>query len=286
MNFNKVIEDSLFDKYKGTHFSESWYSTIIDKDTDGYYDSNILFKFRKKVIPEKLQSLAIDTFLEYSKKKHSNRGLAAGKPKGQKNARIITTTGQNEGQYVSSNISGYFDRPLREHNKHFKTSKVCRTTAFTINNKEKWESALPFIRKCSREYARLGEKYYRRQKMEYSKVNENVRIPGTVFTTITSNYNFRTACHKDSGDYTHGLGNLILTGKNYIGGYIGFPQFKILIKIEPGDFLLMDVHQWHCNTPIKLIKNDGYRLSFVMYLRNDSVKCKKEKIIDSIKYYY
>ena len=89
MNFNKVIEDSLFDKYKGTHFSESWYSIIIDKDTDGYYDSNILFKFRKKVIPEKLQSLAIDTFLEYSKKKHSNRGLAAGKPKGQKNARII-----------------------------------------------------------------------------------------------------------------------------------------------------------------------------------------------------
>jgi hypothetical protein len=308
--FSKLIPDHLFEKYKGKHFNESWYTTIINKDSNGYYyDSEnkkkVLFKFRKNVISTELQQVAIDSFLQYSKKKHSNRGLAAGIPKGQKTARTNTETGQNEGQYISSNISGYFDRPLREHLQYFKKNIVCRTTAFTLNNKKKWENALPFIKKCSREYSRLGGKYYSKQKKEYSLINNNIKIPDTVFTTITSNYNFRTACHKDSGDYPHGLGNLILTGKNYTGGYLGFPQFKILIKIEPGDFLLMDVHQWHCNTPINLNNNcnnsnnssnssnssngnssNSFRLSFVMYLRKDAVECKNKKIIDSHTYYY
>jgi hypothetical protein len=43
----------------------------------------------------------------------------------------------------------------------------------------------------------------------------------------------------------------------------------------------MDVHQWHCNTKIN---GNGFRLSFVMYIREDSSKCKKEKIIENVKY--
>lgn len=289
--YEKLIPDLLFDKYKGHHFDEKEYSVVISANSDGYYYSpegkkEVLFKFRKKRIPMYLQCIATDSFLEYSKKKHSNRGLAAGIPKGQKTARVITKTGQNEGEYVSSNISGYFDRPLRQHNAYFSNGVACRTTAFNLNNKEKWLNALPFVKYSSKEYSLLGGKYYCRQKKEYSLIDKKIKIPGTVFTTITSNYNFRTACHKDTGDYSLGLGNLIVVGKNYTGGYIGFPQFKVLIKIEPGDFLLMDVHQWHCNTPIKLTNPDGYRLSFVMYLRKDSKECKKKKVIDSVEYYY
>jgi hypothetical protein len=56
------------------------------------------------------------------------------------------------------------------------------------------------------------------------------------------------------------LGNLIVVGRDFTGGYLGFPEFKVLIKIEPGDFLLMDVHQYHCNTPI-IKELDGFRLS-------------------------
>ena len=62
---------------------------------------------------------------------------------------------------------------------------------------------------------------------------------------------------------------------------MGFPQFKVLIKIEPGDFLLMDVHEYHCNTPIT---GNGYRLSFVMYIREDMKNCKTKKKIDNTNY--
>ena len=281
--YNKLINDIDFAKYKGKNFNESWYDFIITNSSDGYHQDGVLFKFRKKQISTVFMDNAIDVFLNLSKKKHSNRGLAAGIPKNETNARHLTDTGQNEGTYIASNISGYYDRPLREHRGKLKTIVACRTTSFTLNNEDLWKKGLPFIQKCSSIYKHLGGKYYDLQKKEYNKIDNSIKIPKTVFTTITSNYNWRTACHKDSGDFSKGLGNLIITGKDFTGGYIGFPQFKVLIKIEPGDFLLMDVHQWHCNTKIKTF-GDGFRLSFVMYIREDIKNCKKIKKIDNTIY--
>jgi hypothetical protein len=288
MNYIKIIPDHLFHG-KGKNFNENWYTVIIDNSQDGYYTdtsgkTQVLFKFRKNKIPERYQKIAIDSFLELSKKKHSNRGMAAGIPHGQNNSRHLTSTGQSEGGYIASNISGYFDRPLREHRGILGTIKACRTTSFTLNNKSLWETGLPFIKYCSRLYNSLGGKYYQQQLEEYNKIKPQLKIPETVFTTITSNYNWRTACHTDSGDFKGGLGNLVVVGNNFTGGYIGFPQFKVLIKFEVGDFLLMDVHQYHCNTPIKIHK-DGFRLSFVMYIREDMKECKKIKHIDSTRYF-
>jgi hypothetical protein len=287
--YEKKISNEVFKKYSGKNFGESYYDYIIDSSSDGYYlDSlgsvKVLFKFRKKVIIQSLQNIAITTFLQESKKKHSNRGIAAGVDSNG-NARHTTATGQNEGKYIASNISGYFDRPLREHRGILGTIKACRTTAFTLRNQNLWNSGLSFIQRCSKLYKLYSPKEYLVQKREWNRVIPELRIPKTVFTTITSNYNWRTACHCDSGDFSGGLGNLIVVGKNFTGGYLGFPQFKVLIKIQPGDFLLMDVHQYHCNTPLKVSK-DGYRLSFVMYIRQDMSKCNNIKTIGTINYYY
>ena len=271
---------------EGKHFGESYFDNVIDSGSVGYYlgpdaDKKILFIFRKKVISPKNMELAEKTFLTEAKKKHSNRGVAAGIPQGQTNARHYTHTGQSEGKYIASNISGYFDRPLREHRGALGTIVACRTTAFTLKNKELWIGGLPFVQKCSKLFKRFAPREYRCQKKEYSKIHPDLKIPKTVFTTVTSNYNWRTACHRDSGDYSGGLGNLIVVGKDFTGGYLGFPEFKVLIKTEPGDFLLMDSHQWHCNTPII---GKGHRLSFVMYIREDMSKCKNKVNIDKTKY--
>jgi hypothetical protein len=286
--YEKKIPDDIFKKYSGKNFNESWYTHIIDSNNNGYYTFEgklkILFKFRKNVISKKYQDIAINTFLSESKKKHSNRGIAAGISSDGK-ARHFTSTGQNEGKYISSNISGYFDRPLREHRGILQTIKACRTTSFTLRNKDTWISSLPFIEKCSELYKKLGSTYYTDQKKEWDSINPELKIPRSVFTTITSNYNWRTACHCDSGDFIDGLGNLIITGSEFTGCYLGFPQFKVLIKIEPGDFLLMDVHQWHCNTPLKLQSDKGFRLSFVMYIRQDMKLCKKMKKINKTRYF-
>jgi hypothetical protein len=288
--YTKILPDDLFrSKYLGRNFSELWYSTIIDSDADGYYldesgKRQVLFRFRKNKISQKYLDIAINTFKQEAKKKHPNRGSAGGYQKGQTNFRIYTKTGQNEAKYVSSNISGYFDRPLREHRGPLGTIVACRTTAFTMNNESLWNQGLPFIQKCSDLYRRLGGKKYLFQAEEYNKIHRSVKIPNTVFTTVTTNYNWRTACHTDQGDYSGGLGNLIVAGQDFTGGYLGFPQFKVLIKILPGDFLLMDSHQFHCNTSIKLLNSEGFRLSFVMYIREDMSECKQYKKIDKTIY--
>jgi len=285
-SYNKLIDDTEFKKYHGKHFNESWYNgsdgTIIDSSQDGYHDNQILFKFRKNVISKELTDLSIESFLELSKKKHPNRGIAGGILPGEKNSRHLTKSGQSEGEYTASNISGYYDRPLREHRGILGKNKVCRTTAFTLNNKELWNKGLPFIERCSKLFKKYAPEHYRSQKREWNLIKPELKIPKTVFTTITSNYNWRTACHTDSGDFSKGLGNLIVVGKDFTGGYLGFPQFKVLIKIEPGDFLLMDSHQFHCNTKIH---GNGFRLSFVMYIREDMKDCKRKKVIKNNVYY-
>lgn len=111
---------------------------------------------------------------------------------------------------------------------------------------------------------------YNKQKEVIKKIDPNFIINDTVFTTITVNKNFRTALHKDKGDCKEGFGNLIVCSKgSYKKSYTLFPQYGIGIDCREGDFLLMDVHQWHCNAPIE---GDGIRLSFVFYLREKMLK--------------
>ena len=276
----------------GKKFYLDHYTHVIDasKQKTGYHinaegEKKVLFILMKKVITEKLQSDATRSFMNLSKKKNYNRGLASGKPEGSKTVRHLVDGHSMSINSSTSNIAGYYDRPLRTHKKHFKTNVACRQTAFTKNNIELWERALPFIQKCSMLYKLKGGVYYETQLQEYQKINTNMRIPKTVFTTVTLNHNWRTSCHKDTGDYSKGLGNLAVTGRDFSGCYLGFPQFKICIKVEPGDFLLMDVHQWHCNTEMTLLKPDGFRISYVLYLREHMAKCKNHRLIEEEEYY-
>ena len=62
---------------------------------------------------------------------------------------------------------------------------------------------------------------------------------------------------------------------NYIGGYLGFPKYGICVDVRQGDFLAMDVHEFHSNTPISSEKKgcEYGRLSVVCYLREKMIKC-------------
>jgi hypothetical protein len=52
----------------------------------------------------------------------------------------------------------------------------------------------------------------------------------------------------------------------YTGGETCLPQYGIGVDVREGDILLMDVHEWHANLPIKLEKG-AERMSVVCYLR-------------------
>ena len=106
--------------------------------------------------------------------------------------------------------------------------------------------------------------------------NSGFYISDTAFSTITVNYNFQTALHVDKGDFKDGFGNLVVCSKHLEGGYLLFPKYELGIQLHTGDYLAMDVHQYHCNSPIFFSDTEGYRLSFVGYFRTSLSKCREK----------
>jgi len=288
----KAYTDSIFNKEcEGKHFDNRHFKNVIDKDTDCYWVNDegkkqLIFKFRKNAI--KLSKKNLDITREIYEK----LGNKVGKKDKITSFKNKTTAFYNdpnrnyEARNDRSKITGFYDRPHLSVKPHFKTFNVCRTTAFTRDNFEKWEQVIPFFEKISLLYKRLAPKQYKRQLDLFKNCPPKMQVGKTPFTTITSNYNWRTACHKDKGDFEEGLGNLTILGDDtYQGGYLGFPQFKLAIDVKPLDFVIMDVHQWHCNTQLKA-DDKNVRLSFVCYFRKNMVHCNKKKIIKGETYYY
>jgi hypothetical protein len=297
-----------------THYTK--HNKIVNKNTDVYGiesdgTKKLLFKFRKNVIPEQICLDAYNALETHAKHKNSNRGAAAGKlslGKLPKHVGTITkkdkfrvfyktkhgsVSKDNVSNIAQSNIAGYYDRPDRNAyniNAYNKTTKkkskpmhnhtlipMCRTTQFTKKNVDKWKKTVPLIKEADTLFKKLVPDRYKIQ-LERAQKTPKFQIDTTAYSTITLNYNWRTASHCDNGDLDEGFGNLIVLekskskntdAKNYTGGYLGFPRWGICVDVRQGDFLAMDVHEYHSNTPII---GDG-RLSVVCYLRKKMINC-------------
>ena len=154
---------------------------------------------------------------------------------------------------------------------------LCRTTQFTKDEVAKWASTIPFIKEADKWFKRLVPDRHALQ-LTRARKTPQYQIAKTAYSTITLNYDWRTACHKDKGDLEEGFGNLLVLEKaksgfpdcpGFTGGYLGFPRWGVAVDVRQGDFIAMDVHEWHCNTEVQ---GTG-RLSVVAYLRKGMVKC-------------
>ncbi len=292
----KKLSDQFMKSKEGDYFDTKHYDKIVDHDCDCYYMDNgvkkLLFKFRKKVLDPELCQIGIANLKKAAMKTHDNRGAAAGRinlkkmPKyantadqliGRNKFRVLAYKSRYTGKIVKnslgnisqSNIIGYFDK--RDRNLGV-NAPPCRTTAFTSQQVDKWEKVVPLIKDIDKQFKLLIPDKHRIQYDEAHKTD--FVINDTAFSTVTINYNWRTALHKDAGDLKEGFGNLVVLEEgDYEGGCTGFPQFKVAIDVRHGDFLAMDVHEWHCNTKIKGKSKDFTRLSLVAYLREKMNKC-------------
>jgi len=308
---SKVMSDDEISDKEGEYFDENTYNTILNEDADVYRkeDGKLLLKLRKNCIGQEICNDAVGSLRDAAKKKHENRGASAGVLDRDKMANYIgefvkpgkfrtrfksSVSGKFSKQATSnlspSNIIGYYDKPDR--NLKGKGAP-CRLTAFNRDYPELWNNTLPFLKRCDEMFKKLTPEQY---KLQHERANEtsDFAIDGTAFSTVTINYSWRTALHRDAGDFDKGFGNLIVlkddqNDNDYSGCYTGFPQYGIAANIRQGDFVAMDVHEWHCNTefyPVNdevtgkwnktELKNGWYynRLSVVCYLRENMFKCK------------
>jgi hypothetical protein len=178
---------------------------------------------------------------------------------------VSKTTYANE---VLSGIAGFFDRYPR--------IPYGRATSYTEHYHDTYQKCFPFMRKLSDEFKRLLPVRWGIQNDAADRLDEKFRVAGedTPCTTITVNKNFRTSAHRDAGDLHEGFSNLsvIAKDKEWEGGYLVLPEFRVAINIRPGDLLLINNHQGiHGNTELKPPAGksieDMERISLVCYFR-------------------
>ena len=161
---------------------------------------------------------------------------------------------------VMSGIAGYFDRYPR--------IPYGRPTTYTEQFKEDFEKSFPYLMKLDKIFKKELPERYTKQRKFIDSLDPRFSISDTVFTTITVNRNFRTAAHRDAGDFHEGFSNLscVSNGKSWGGGYLVLPEYRVAINLRPGDLLLINNHAGiHGNTELE---GEGYeRVSVVCYAR-------------------
>ena len=167
----------------------------------------------------------------------------------------------NYAKSVFSGVAGWFDRYPR--------IPFGRATSYTRDEPEKFALSFPFLQSLDRGFKELLPWRWGNQRAAADKLDPRFLVPETVFTTITVNKTFRTACHRDAGDLDSGLSNLLVVGKgDYTGGYLVFPEYRMAVNVRPGDLLLVNNHEiMHANTEIVLDTPDAERISLVCYFR-------------------
>ncbi len=276
----KLMSDQEAEKFVGKFLEESDFKIVLKSDADVYTeDGQLLVSFRKQVLPEKHIQDAYYGIKDFIKNTTTDRGIASGTSPGK-------MTGQKKA--VMSNIIGYFDKWSIAQRAVFKRAGMkaptrCRLTKFTANFPKKWEKVIPLIQDIDKMYKKLTPKPYASQ---YKAAQLTpFHIPNTSFSTVTTNLNFRTAAHYDSGDWDEGFGNLVVIEKGapYGGAYTGFPQYGVAVDCRQGDFLAMSVHNVHGNCPMIPTDETSQRISLVCYLRKKIVeKCQNEKLYDPV----
>ena len=235
VDINEEIE-TLRERYKDVESTRGlvWLSALVKQDEFNF--ENWLKKVIKLSVAErKKEAFAVE------------------------NKYISDTTYANQ---VNSGIAGWFDRYPR--------IPYGRATAYTQHSYDKFKLSFPFLQTLDRGFAELLPQRHGAQRAAADKIDPAFLVPQTVFTTITVNKTFRTAAHRDAGDFSNGLSNLLVLSNNgnYSGGYLILPEVRVAVNVRPGDLLLVNNHEYiHGNTPIVLQDETAERVSLVCYLR-------------------
>jgi len=330
MTVKKIVVKPTMDKeefgkkYEGTWFDEKDVKTVVSYDADIYRleedgKEYLLAKFRKKVIPKETVQKGWDAF-RLAANPSRNRGAAAGpidlkgkywskrKPvetnkwstryeikdkKGGKKPSLMRVN-----NVVASGVVGYYESTAF-------LDAACRMTSYTRGALKNYLHGLSFIQAIDEQFKKLVPDAYAKQ-LAAVKKQPMYRIEGTSFSTLTVNMNFRTALHQDAGDFKDGFGNLsVIEWGKYHGAITIFPRFQIGFDVRSGDFLAMDVHEWHTNSPLLETAEDKkyndklpeirtrdpetgvvgtehkfQRLTFVCYFREKLSNCDESKTKD------
>ena len=299
--YKKVWEAKAGEFYDIDHYNQ-----IINESQYGFTeDGNILFCLIKGAIKQENREKYKDIIRSCCKTKTKNRGASAGEvdlryfPKqatefcdkhgkpytdGKKRYSVFykDTTGKVvnrcQSNQVRSGVAGYFDAVA---------GLPCRKVGWSNRNPLKHEALIELATEIEENHMVYCNNSYEYHRKKADECPENLLFKDTIYSTMTLNYDFRTATHIDKGDLEGGLSTLTIfedVPNNYTGFYLGLPEYKICFDVRDGDTLIFNAHEFHANTEFKVLSdklkmddlsgnNFAGRMSVVCYLREKLNEC-------------
>lgn len=266
----KLESPSLNKDWSMQFMDESNYDLLLDEDTIVYKPGGepLLILLKKAIEPQ----IAANAWKEIKTINggNKNRSTAIGiesspyqKADGTKSSQMLVP----KNWQVVSDVIGYMDRSAR--------LPYARSCAWNAKHPDRFERIIPMLQGT----AKLFEKYVPdrfQNQQDFCKITDPAWvIPGTVYTTVTVNKNFRTAAHKDAGDLREGFSNMIVIKEGAsVGGHLVLPDWRIAVKLDSLDFVMFDAHEFHGNTQILRLSPKSVRCSLVLYFRERLQLCK------------
>jgi hypothetical protein len=141
---------------------------------------------------------------------------------------------QPRGNMVFSSILGIMDRSGR--------LPYGRLTAFTEKKPKEFEENVPFYREVNKVFSETLPDKFKVLNDRFSQVkDEKYNLFGTAFTTITVNYNFQVAYHRDGNNAQGAVAALaVMESGDWSGGEFVFPELGIGFEIRAGDIFVGD----------------------------------------------
>jgi len=305
MLYKKIHEATAGEFYDIDH-----YDSIITESQYGFNTrGEVLFCFVKGAINPDNRRKYANVIRSCCKSKTKNRGASAGpvdlryfpkkavalcdkygnefdddKPRysvyyKEADGKIVNRCQSNQ---VRSGVAGYFDKVA---------GLPCRKVGWSNKNPLKHEDLIELAKEIEQTHMTHCETSYKFHKKEAEKCSPELLFKDTIYSTMTLNYDFRTAVHKDKGDLEGGLSTLTIfedVPDNYTGFYLGLPEYKVAFDVRDGDTLIFNAHEFHANTDFQVLsdelpiddlsgENFAGRMSVVCYLRNRIKDCEQSK---------
>lgn len=202
--------------------------------------------------------------------KSENRGTSTGVKQirvKKKDGTISRTHRVNPKDAVISGVIGFYDRYPR--------IPYCRKCAWNMETPGKFQRCLPLFQQINGIHKKFCPEEYAAQKLFVDKTHPDFVIPGTVYSTVTVNKNYRTAYHLDGKNQAGGFSGMLLIRDGSIkGGLVVFPEYRTAVEMDTGDLIFFNGQsEWHGNTAIVPLTKKAQRCTLVFYFRSGMVDC-------------
>lgn len=256
--------------YKGKRLTEDDYDTLLEEDAIVVGpEGEFVCGFKKRAMPMELVAQAWSVLRDWHPKTE-NRGTATGIEmvrRKKKDGTISKTNRVPKGYEVESGVVGFFDR--------YQRIPYCRPCAWNAEFPERFERLLPFFQKVSEVHQALDPDGFSFLREVANRTKGDWLIPGTSYTTVTVNKNFRTAAHLDAKNLRAASAAMAYIREGKLkGGDVVFPEWRVAVRMDTSDLIVFrNMVDWHGNTPIIKMGSNTQRCTLVHYYREGMINC-------------